>query len=126
MAGGDSSETEASGVRTHWNTGRCKVPLLTRSQLVNTLQGHVDDIRSRLQCGICIRPLYEPFSLACGHTFCYTVSGHPHQLFSIYVPRPTNSFIVPCAMVQWWKIEADMSGLSGSRKDAARASVSGK
>ncbi|OOQ82184.1 RING finger domain protein [Penicillium brasilianum] len=53
MAGGDGSETEASG-------------------LVNTLQGHVDDIRSRLQCGICIRPLYEPFSLACGHTFCYT------------------------------------------------------
>ncbi|KAJ5408709.1 hypothetical protein N7509_002592 [Penicillium cosmopolitanum] len=40
--------------------------------LVNTLQGHVDDIRSQLQCGICIRPLYEPFTLACGHTFCYS------------------------------------------------------
>ncbi|KAF3388903.1 hypothetical protein F1880_003192 [Penicillium rolfsii] len=53
MAGGNGSEAEPSG-------------------LVNTLQGHVDDIRARLQCGICIRPLYEPFSLACGHTFCYT------------------------------------------------------
>ncbi|KAJ5232337.1 hypothetical protein N7468_005293 [Penicillium chermesinum] len=40
--------------------------------LVNTLQGHVDDIRSILQCGICMRPLYEPFTLACGHTFCYS------------------------------------------------------
>ncbi|KAL5050372.1 hypothetical protein BDW71DRAFT_173720 [Aspergillus fruticulosus] len=41
------------------------------SGLLNTLQGHVDDIRSLLQCGICIRPLYEPFTIACGHTFCY-------------------------------------------------------
>ncbi|KAL6236090.1 hypothetical protein BDW75DRAFT_207697 [Aspergillus navahoensis] len=41
------------------------------SGLFNTLQGHVDDIRSLLQCGICIRPLYEPFTIACGHTFCY-------------------------------------------------------
>ncbi|KAJ5647147.1 hypothetical protein N7490_003519, partial [Penicillium lividum] len=42
------------------------------SGLVNTLQGHVDDIRTLLQCGICIRPLYEPFTIACGHTFCYS------------------------------------------------------
>ncbi|KAL4944913.1 hypothetical protein BDV06DRAFT_186106 [Aspergillus oleicola] len=41
------------------------------SGLFQTLQGHVDDIRGLLQCGICIRPLYEPFTLACGHTFCY-------------------------------------------------------
>ncbi|KAL4906510.1 hypothetical protein BDW74DRAFT_133763 [Aspergillus multicolor] len=41
------------------------------SGLFNTLQGHVDDIRGLIQCGICIRPLYEPFTLACGHTFCY-------------------------------------------------------
>ncbi|KAG0156921.1 hypothetical protein PDIDSM_4104 [Penicillium digitatum] len=42
------------------------------SGLVNTLQGHVDDIRTLIQCGICIRPLYEPFTIACGHTFCYS------------------------------------------------------
>ncbi|KAJ5915149.1 hypothetical protein N7454_011261 [Penicillium verhagenii] len=42
------------------------------SGLVNTLQGHVDAIRGLIQCGICIRPLYEPFTLACGHTFCYS------------------------------------------------------
>ncbi|KAJ5812171.1 hypothetical protein N7474_008472 [Penicillium riverlandense] len=40
--------------------------------LATTLQGHVDDIRALIQCGICIRPLYEPFTLACGHTFCYS------------------------------------------------------
>ncbi|EAW10214.1 uncharacterized protein ACLA_046800 [Aspergillus clavatus NRRL 1] len=42
------------------------------SQLFRTLQTHVDDIRTLLQCGVCIRPLYEPFTLACGHTFCYS------------------------------------------------------
>ncbi|CAL00672.1 hypothetical protein CBS63078_2372 [Aspergillus niger] len=42
------------------------------SGLFQTLQGHVDDIRSLLQCGVCIRPLYEPYTLACGHTFCYS------------------------------------------------------
>ncbi|PYI06605.1 hypothetical protein BO78DRAFT_407291 [Aspergillus sclerotiicarbonarius CBS 121057] len=42
------------------------------SGLFQTLQGHVDDIRSILQCGVCIRPLYEPYTLACGHTFCYS------------------------------------------------------
>ncbi|KAL3481653.1 hypothetical protein BJX99DRAFT_218742 [Aspergillus californicus] len=41
------------------------------SGLFQTLQGHVDEIRGLIQCGICIRPLYEPFTLACGHTFCY-------------------------------------------------------
>ncbi|KAL3468343.1 hypothetical protein BJX64DRAFT_2716 [Aspergillus heterothallicus] len=41
------------------------------SGLFHTLQGHVDEIRALIQCGICIRPLYEPFTLACGHTFCY-------------------------------------------------------
>ncbi|CAL5873801.1 uncharacterized protein PFLUO_LOCUS8084 [Penicillium psychrofluorescens] len=45
---------------------------LEASGLATTLQGHVDDIRTLIQCGICIRPLYEPFTLACGHTFCYS------------------------------------------------------
>ncbi|KAJ9245564.1 hypothetical protein DTO169E5_869 [Paecilomyces variotii] len=44
---------------------------LDSSGLLQTLQGHVDDIRSLIQCGICVRPLYEPYTLACGHTFCY-------------------------------------------------------
>ncbi|RAL08987.1 uncharacterized protein BO97DRAFT_375673 [Aspergillus homomorphus CBS 101889] len=42
------------------------------SGLFQTLQGHVDSIRSLIQCGVCIRPLYEPYTLACGHTFCYS------------------------------------------------------
>ncbi|KAJ5342558.1 hypothetical protein N7541_011682 [Penicillium brevicompactum] len=50
---------------------RCTAEAET-SGLEHTLQGHVDDLRTLIQCGICIRPLYEPFTLACGHTFCYS------------------------------------------------------
>lgn len=128
MAGGDGSEAEASGVRNSQIPQSPGGAILTGSQLVNTLQGHVDDIRSRLQCGICIRPLYEPFSLACGHTFCYTVSGYPSlNSYSVLVLGPPSKLLkVPLAMVQWRKIEADMSRLSGSRQDPARAGLSGK
>ncbi|KAL4763297.1 uncharacterized protein BDW70DRAFT_132386 [Aspergillus foveolatus] len=60
--------TDALGKESDWK--RATTPQ-DASGLFNTLQGHVDDIRSLLQCGICIRPLYEPFTIACGHTFCY-------------------------------------------------------
>ena len=31
----------------------------------------IKDFRKNLTCGICIRPLYEPYTNPCGHTFCY-------------------------------------------------------
>lgn len=70
--GTEAAALEASGVSSFPARSMAQDEL-TRFQLVNTLQGHVDDLRSMLQCGICIRPLYEPFTLACGHTFCYSV-----------------------------------------------------
>ncbi|KAL2852868.1 hypothetical protein BJY01DRAFT_88181 [Aspergillus pseudoustus] len=55
-----------------WGSGGTKATTQhDASGLFHTLQCHVDDIRALIQCGICIRPLYEPFTLACGHTFCY-------------------------------------------------------
>jgi hypothetical protein len=48
--------------------------MLTFLKLLQTLQGHVEEVRALIQCGICVRPLYEPYTLACGHTFCYGVS----------------------------------------------------
>ncbi|EFR01690.1 RING finger domain-containing protein [Nannizzia gypsea CBS 118893] len=42
------------------------------SGLLATLQRHIDDIRSHIYCGVCIKPLYEPYTLPCGHTFCYS------------------------------------------------------
>lgn len=74
MATEGGCEAEPSGVSSHLVAPELMASKLTRQQLVNTLQTHVDDIRSLLQCGICVRPLYEPFTIACGHTFCYSVS----------------------------------------------------
>ncbi|KAL2867947.1 uncharacterized protein BJX67DRAFT_380504 [Aspergillus lucknowensis] len=64
-----STPPTAAPGRSHGGT-KASTPQDT-SGLFQTLQGHVDDIRALIQCGICIRPLYEPFTLACGHTFCY-------------------------------------------------------
>ena len=41
--------------------------------LLNAYKTHVEDMRNLIMCKICIRPLYEPFSLGeCGHTYCYS------------------------------------------------------
>ncbi len=40
--------------------------------LLQTLETSLDDLRSLITCRICIRPLYEPYTIECGHTFCYS------------------------------------------------------
>lgn len=42
-----------------------------QSGLLQTLEKSLDDLRAIVTCRICIRPLYEPYTIACGHTFCY-------------------------------------------------------
>lgn len=40
--------------------------------LLETFQKHIEDMRNLVLCKICIKPLYEPYILGCGHTYCYT------------------------------------------------------
>lgn len=40
--------------------------------LLNKSGAELDDLRTLLTCRVCIRPLYEPYTISCGHTFCYT------------------------------------------------------
>ncbi|KAL8808347.1 MAG: hypothetical protein Q9182_000167 [Xanthomendoza sp. 2 TL-2023] len=40
--------------------------------LTKILQNNVDDLRNLVACRICIRPMYEPYTTQCGHTFCYS------------------------------------------------------
>ncbi|KIX06920.1 uncharacterized protein Z518_04896 [Rhinocladiella mackenziei CBS 650.93] len=40
--------------------------------LLGTFQKHIEDMRNLSLCKICIKPFYEPFVLACGHTYCYS------------------------------------------------------
>ncbi|RMZ77087.1 hypothetical protein DV737_g4570, partial [Chaetothyriales sp. CBS 132003] len=52
--------------------------------LLTTFQKHIEDMRGLTLCKICLRPFYEPFTLACGHTYCYSclrdwLHGPPDQ-----------------------------------------------
>lgn len=40
--------------------------------LTHILQSNIDDLRNLVACRICIRPMYEPYTTQCGHTFCYS------------------------------------------------------
>lgn len=40
--------------------------------LASILESSVDDLRNLVACRICIRPMYEPYTTQCGHTFCYS------------------------------------------------------
>lgn len=39
--------------------------------LLQTLETSLNGIRDLMTCRVCIRPLYEPYTMECGHTFCY-------------------------------------------------------
>lgn len=40
--------------------------------LLKTIDKDLEDIRSIITCRVCVKPLYEPFTIECGHTFCYS------------------------------------------------------
>ena len=39
--------------------------------ILQTLETSLDDIRTLITCRVCVRPLFEPYTIECGHTFCY-------------------------------------------------------
>lgn len=41
-------------------------------QTPSSLTAMFEDFRSTITCKICFRLLYQPFTIACGHTYCYT------------------------------------------------------
>lgn len=43
------------------------------AQQLKALRSDFDGLRSHLTCKICDRMLYQPYTIACGHTYCYTV-----------------------------------------------------
>ena len=54
---------------------------------IQTLQKHVEDMRSLVMCKICLKPFYEPYILTCGHTYCY---GCLNSWFNGNVERRKN------------------------------------
>ncbi|MCJ1313938.1 hypothetical protein MMC25_007618 [Agyrium rufum] len=39
---------------------------------LQSLQNDVKDLRSHVMCQICVRPMFEPYTIFCGHSFCYS------------------------------------------------------
>lgn len=46
-----------------------------RDQQLKALKAEFDGLRAHLTCKVCDRLLYQPYTVACGHTYCYTVSA---------------------------------------------------
>jgi len=55
------------------------------TQLSHVIQGDIDALRHLVTCKICTRLLYEPYVIACGHTFCYSVSTVSVSVLSVSV-----------------------------------------
>ncbi|KAF1949349.1 hypothetical protein CC80DRAFT_497523, partial [Byssothecium circinans] len=50
-----------------------EVPRPNKSEeQLKALRSEFDTLRSHLTCKICDRLLYQPFTIACGHTYCYS------------------------------------------------------
>lgn len=72
--------------------------------LLHILEKSIDDIRGLVTCRICVRPMYEPYTIACGHTFCYSClaqwfSTHHHNKTcpdcrTEVIHRPAPAYIV--------------------------------
>ncbi|MCJ1435961.1 hypothetical protein MMC27_005337 [Xylographa pallens] len=40
--------------------------------LLQILENTMEDLRGLVSCRVCVRPMYEPYTISCGHTFCYS------------------------------------------------------
>lgn len=47
--------------------------LANAAQHLKAMKTDFDNMRSLVTCKICDRLLYQPYTVACGHTYCYTV-----------------------------------------------------
>ena len=46
------------------------------NDLLRLLETSLDNIRELITCRVCFRPLCEPYTNECGHTFCYGCLSH--------------------------------------------------
>lgn len=72
-------------------------------QALKALHVDIDAMRQLVTCKICDRLLYEPYSLSCGHTYCYSclsqwLSGNHKKTCpdcrAITTQQPTPSYII--------------------------------
>ncbi|KAI9818227.1 MAG: hypothetical protein M1827_000852 [Pycnora praestabilis] len=54
------------------NTKPMAPKVSAQDELLRTLKSDFDGLRSVITCRVCVRLLYEPYTIGCGHTFCYS------------------------------------------------------
>lgn len=68
--------SDSSGVKALCDANPAKDTVCRHESTLQTLNTDIDAIRQLITCKICTRLLTEPYSLACGHTYCYIcISG---------------------------------------------------
>ena len=70
-------------------------------QIIDDLNKDLQKLQKCVTCVICHDMLFEPFSLQCGHVFCYTVCDTLDTLYTTFgaLHQANNDFIQPSA---WW------------------------
>ncbi|KUJ22392.1 uncharacterized protein LY89DRAFT_714205 [Mollisia scopiformis] len=61
-----------SGSRETTPTAKSGVMIKSDTQLATAFRSDLMNIKSTVTCSICDQLLYEPYTLACGHTYCYS------------------------------------------------------
>jgi len=70
------SKADEVGLRgAHWDEATPANP----AQQLKALRTEFDGLRSHLTCKICDRLLYQPYTISCGHTYCYSVRTRPSR-----------------------------------------------
>jgi hypothetical protein len=65
-------------------------------QQLKALKSEFDSLRSHLTCKICDRLLYQPYTISCGHTYCYTVRCAPYHCTGRFLTCPVSLHMVRC------------------------------
>ncbi|KAH7077170.1 hypothetical protein FB567DRAFT_143672 [Paraphoma chrysanthemicola] len=65
------SKSEEVNRRSHVHN-RTKEGVSDCPQQLKLLRTDLDSLRQNLTCKICARLFYQPYTIACGHTYCYT------------------------------------------------------
>jgi hypothetical protein len=105
-----------TAVRVGIQTSFANVP-----QQLKALKSEFDSLRSHLTCKICDRLLYQPYTISCGHTYCYTVRRAPCRCTCHLLTSP-----VSLHMVRRQQGPQDMSRLPHRRQGPAGPRLCGE
>jgi hypothetical protein len=112
--------SKADEVPRHGPHGHKETPANPTQQL-KALRTEFDGLRSHLTCKICDRLLYQPYTISCGHTYCYSV-----RLKTCGTACRLLTRTVPMHLVLQQQVSQDMSRLSGRGGSAARPRLRGR